>query len=360
MGTGSDRKHRRGLPRSIALVAPFPPPQAGMSNQALFTRLILEREGLRVAVCKTNHLPTRYRKINQLVRPILLYADCLRCIPCSQAVVIFPHYNRGFFAFTVPPVLLAMLFNKPVYYLVKGGRIPEFLERYGRLALPFFRRSEKIIVPSAFLAECFDKHSITAEILADIIDLSMFQGAKRDAPQGSRLLSARSLDDPVYGIDTIIKAIPHILKQHRDVKLTILGDGSERKRLTKLVEGMGLSRVVEFAGQVSTEEVVGYMQKADLLVNASLVDNYPNAILEAMAMGLPVVTTLVGGIPYLVEDGKTAVGFAVGDSQGLGEKVMQVLGNKGLYRRLSKNGREKVAGLVWRLDRNGLAEKIFK
>lgn len=360
MATGSDKKHRRGLPGSIALVAPFPPPQAGMSNQALFTKLILEREGLWVAVCKTNHLPTRYRKINQLLRPILLYADCLRYIPCSRAVVIFPHYNRGFFAFTMPAVVIARLFNKSVYYLVKGGRIPEFLQRYGRLVLPFFQWSKKIIVPSGFLAKCFDKNNITAEILADIIDLSIFRGAIKDAPQGNRLLSARNLDDPVYGIDTIIKAIPYILEHHKDVKLTILGDGSERKRLTELVEGMSLNRVVEFAGQVSTDEVVGYMQKADLLVNASLVDNYPNAILEAMAMGLPVVTTLVGGIPYLVEDGKTAVGFAVGDSQDLGMKVAQVLGNKSLYHHLSKNAREKVAGLVWRLDRNGLAERIFE
>ena len=89
------------------------------------------------------------------------------------------------------------------------------------------------------------------------------------------------------------------------------------------------------------------MAQHDVFLNTTNIDNAPVSVIEAMACGLPVVSTNVGGIPYLLEHGKTALLVGPGDSDGMTGAVKRLLPEQGLYSELSANGRQLAESFDW-------------
>jgi glycosyltransferase involved in cell wall biosynthesis len=104
---------------------------------------------------------------------------------------------------------------------------------------------------------------------------------------------------PLKRIDLVIEAVV----QCDGVSLVIVGDGPERGRLERVARVHGIAERVHFTGQCSQAETMALMATCDVLVLNSTHEGFPHAILEAMALGLPVVATAVGGTPELLEDG---------------------------------------------------------
>ncbi|HMF59692.1 MAG TPA: glycosyltransferase family 4 protein, partial [Vicinamibacterales bacterium] len=104
---------------------------------------------------------------------------------------------------------------------------------------------------------------------------------------------------------------------------------------------------VEFCGAVPRNCIGELLDRADVFVNASRIDNMPVSILEAFAAGLPVVSAASGGIPYLVEHERTGLLSAVGDVQALARNVRRVIADPLLARRLAGNAREESSRYEW-------------
>jgi glycosyltransferase involved in cell wall biosynthesis len=109
-----------------------------------------------------------------------------------------------------------------------------------------------------------------------------------------------ALLNPVKGVDYLLKAISIIHKKRGDFILQIIGDGPERHNLEVLAKELGLESKVFFLGIKGKEDVAQFMRQSDFLVLTSHWENQPNVLLEAMACGLPVVATKVGGVPEIV------------------------------------------------------------
>jgi glycosyltransferase involved in cell wall biosynthesis len=105
--------------------------------------------------------------------------------------------------------------------------------------------------------------------------------------------------------------------------LVVVGDGPERARIEKRIAGLGLEERVTFTGQQSSAEA--YYGIADLAVLSSLSEGSPNALLEAMASGVPVVATAVGGIPEIVTHGESALLVRPGDAEGMCQSMVRLL-----------------------------------
>ncbi|MHA1594058.1 MAG: glycosyltransferase family 4 protein [Candidatus Baldrarchaeia archaeon] len=140
----------------------------------------------------------------------------------------------------------------------------------------------------------------------------------------------------VKGVDNLIKAFYHVRKIHKDVKLVIVGDGPLRNYLVDLVRRLGLERHVIFEGARDHVEIPDYMAKADIFVLPSLSEGLPNVLLEAMAMGLPIVATHVGGVPEVVIDGVNGFLVSPGDIKGLAEKICLLLEDDDLRERIRR------------------------
>ncbi len=109
--------------------------------------------------------------------------------------------------------------------------------------------------------------------------------------------------NPVKGVRYLIKAMRFVLEKEPNCKLLIVGDGEERAELEALSVQLGIKESIQFAGAVPHEKVRTYLQQADVFVLPSLSEGFPLVILEAMACGLLIVATRVGGIPDILKDG---------------------------------------------------------
>src|SRR5690606_24095526 len=123
----------------------------------------------------------------------------------------------------------------------------------------------------------------------------------RNATGKVHVIVTRNLE-PIYDIATALEAFALLRQRFPAAVMTIAGEGPERAHLVKRVEALGIAGQVEFAGRLDRAEVAALYQSADLMMNPSTVDNMPNSVLEAYASGVPVVSTNVGGIPYIARD----------------------------------------------------------
>jgi glycosyltransferase involved in cell wall biosynthesis len=124
------------------------------------------------------------------------------------------------------------------------------------------------------------------------------------------------------------------------------GDGTYQAARAVARE-LGVEDRIEFPGGVTKATVPGWLDRFDIFLNTTNVDNTPVSVMEAMACGLCVVSTNVGGLPYLLADGEDALLAEPGDAVSLARAVSRVLAEKGLSGRLSRNARKKVEQFDW-------------
>lgn len=152
------------------------------------------------------------------------------------------------------------------------------------------------------------------------------------AGDDTRLLLWVGRMDPIKGLDTLVDAVGRVSKSHA-VKLLLVGDGPLRGSLEAQVAARGLTSVVEFLGQRS--DVFRLIRTADLFVFPSRTEGMPNALLEAMAGGLPVVTTDVPGCRDLVTDGVTGRLVPPNDPARLSAAIAEAIDNSEATREMS-------------------------
>lgn len=152
----------------------------------------------------------------------------------------------------------------------------------------------------------------------------------------------------VKGIDVLLNAIPIIRKEIPNLHVYIAGKSeSEGDNLKKLVKALNIEESVSFLGFVSGDEKYAYCKSADIYVQPSRYETFGVVLLEAMACGKPVVASNVGGIPFVVEDGKTGLLFESENVEELAEKIISLLGDKERRTKMGEAGRERAKGFTW-------------
>jgi len=152
---------------------------------------------------------------------------------------------------------------------------------------------------------------------------------------------------PIKGVKYLIQAMNIIRQKNTKASLMLIGDGEERQSLEELVKESNLGDCVTFVGQVPNEEVLEYMAASDVFVLPSLSEGFPLVILEAMASGLPIVATKVGGLPEIIKEGDNGFLVEPKDSVEITEKVLLLLQGKELRQRIAKNNRQRAKDYAW-------------
>lgn len=170
----------------------------------------------------------------------------------------------------------------------------------------------------------------------------------RPAPPPLKFLFAGSLI-PVKGVDTLVKALGTLDSTYR-WRLTIAGDGPERKRLINLAEKFSLSKKIAFLGVVPPDKMPSLMEDHHILVHTSYSEGRPNVILEAMAAGLAVVGTDIHGTRELVQNGRTGWIVPPGEPDILAEVFKSLIHGKKNYITAGNIGRKWMIEqrLTWR------------
>ena len=152
-----------------------------------------------------------------------------------------------------------------------------------------------------------------------------------------------------YGINYLIEAFSMLCKKHLELplKLLIVGDGSERKNLETLSETLGIKEKVYFAGMADYSKVPYFHKVIDIYAALSILDSesFGVAIVEAQGCGKPVVVSNVGGLPEVVEDGKTGFVVERKNAAAAAEKLEKLVLDSTLTEEMGKAGRERVLKL---------------
>lgn len=160
----------------------------------------------------------------------------------------------------------------------------------------------------------------------------------RSGPWQARLITVARLE-PVKSLDVLLRALDIARRGGLDAHLTVVGDGSERGGLERLARELELEHHVTFTGW--RDEVTELLRRADLFVMASRSEGLSLTLLEAMAVGLPVVATAVGGNPEVVEAGVTGLLVPHGDAAAMAAAMRDVLATPGRAAALGAAGRER-------------------
>ncbi|MDP2669382.1 MAG: glycosyltransferase family 4 protein [bacterium] len=244
--------------------------------------------------------------------------------------------------------------------------LDDFLDKKYGFKVELFRKlerwvannAEKIIVPSEYLKKVVIKWGVEPEKIIVIYNAfdaphgALASISKEDAKkqlglEGKIIVSAGRLV-PWKGFDALIEIIPELSKKFGDalderagLKLIIIGEGPERNRLESVRNRAWLVEKVIFTGVLSRDAVLDYLRAADVFALNTSYEGLSHQILEAMGLGVPVVTTDVGGNPELVIDGIT--GFLVGfnDKFAFAEKINKILSDKGIAAAMSENAKKK-------------------
>ena len=176
------------------------------------------------------------------------------------------------------------------------------------------------------------------------VDLDVFSPPVRHAGRDGRLavLSVGRLV-PEKGHGVLLEAIATLAGQGLDVWLTIVGDGPRRAALEGLVRRYGIAERVRFAGRVGQDEIGAHYAAADVFCLTSFVEGVPVVLMEAMAMGIPVVATRINGIPELIHDGESGLLVPPGRADLLAAALGDLLADGTRRDDLGASGRRRVA-----------------
>jgi glycosyltransferase involved in cell wall biosynthesis len=242
----------------------------------------------------------------------------------------------SFLISSLPAVIVAKIAGRPVLLHYHNGNLATELRRYGRIFRWLLSIPDTIVVPSRFLSQPLTAAKLAHHTIANQVDLDRFRFRLRRQPVPI-LLSCRHFED-WYDIPTLIRAFHRIQAVHPHAQLVLAGRGSREPDIRRLIGELGL-RNVTFLGQVGADHMPEIYDQADLLLNSSIVDNAPASLIEALASGLPIVTTNSGGIPFLVTDRETGRLVPPGDAEGLARQALDLLAAPDELARMTEAGR---------------------
>ena len=146
---------------------------------------------------------------------------------------------------------------------------------------------------------------------------------------------------PIKNLPFLIKGFTEAFKENSKIVLKIVGDGDkeELEIIKNITKG---NKNIQLLGKKSGNNLIELYQNSDVFCLTSNYDNYPNVIFEAMACGLPVIGTKVGGIPIQVVDGKTGILVELGNIEQLKDAILKLASDKELREKMGKAGRGRV------------------
>lgn len=264
---------------------------------------------------------------------------------CS--LVIMDVYSTSAFWYAICCTLLMKILKVSYITILRGGDLPVRLNRNPKLCKFVFGNAEVNVSPSYYLQRAFSGNGYRVEVIPNFIEMGQYPFRHREKVR-PRLLWVRSFHS-IYNPILAVKILIELRKQYVDAKLCMIGpdkDGSLKYVRTE-VANSHLSDHVTFTGKLQKGEWIKKSTEFDVFINTTNYDNMPVSVLEAMALGFPVISTRVGGIPDLIEEGHNGLLVTPNDCVAFVNQVEKLLNDEMLTTRLSSNAREHAKRFSW-------------
>ena len=266
-----------------------------------------------------------------------------------------------------PITLMRLMGNRTLYILSlqDGDPFEHVFKRFRiRIFMPLlkygFKNASIIQTLSSFLAEWPRKigYKGKVEVIPNGVDVSRFSlsdGSIKNTEKIVLITTSRLVVK--NGVRDIIKSLNYLSE---NVSLDILGRGPLEEELKSQTEILKLENRVRFLGDISQKDIPRYLSKADIFVRPSLSEGQGISFIEAMAAGLPVITTPVGGIPDFLKDGETGLFCEISNPESIAKQVKRLIDDKDLRARLVENAKKMVIEKYdWNFISNEMTNRVF-
>ena len=261
-------------------------------------------------------------------------------------VVLIDTYSTQNFWYAIGVASLCRALKMPYIPILHGGNLPNRLKKNPKLSRKLFDKAKTNIAPSHYLLAAFKKKEYTnLTYIPNIIEIANYPFLLRNKIK-PKLLWVRSFD-AIYNPLLAIKIVEELLDKNIDVSLCMVGpdkDGSLEK-CRELVQQKNLP--ITFTGLLSKQEWISLSKDFDIFINTTNFDNTPVSVIEAMALVLPVISTNVGGLPYLIENNKTGILVPPNNVEAFVEAIRDLLSSPEKAELLAKNARDVVEQFDW-------------
>ncbi len=297
---------------------------------------LLEKEGFSVTISSD--------KINKLLR---LMNMCFSLLKYRKSIdyILLDTYSTTNFYYALIVSQLARIFKIRYIPILHGGNLPERLSKNSFLCSLIFKNSYKNIAPSNYLKSAFQKKGYATMFIPNIIQIENYNFKNRLNLE-PKLLWVRAFKE-IYNPTMAIKVLHLLKKEFPKAKLCMVGPfvDTTYNKVLELVSELNLEKSVEFTGVLLKEDWHKKSEEFDIFINTTNFDNTPVSVMEAMALGLPVVSTNVGGIPFLIEDKLDGLLVPKSNVKEMTKAIVSILNNKNSNLRL--HARDKVEKFSW-------------
>lgn len=309
---------------------------------------LLENEGFEVFYASSVK-NIFFRLLDMIVKTIRFYK--------VDFVIIDTYSTLNFWYSFVVSQLCRLLKVKYITYC-HGGNLPNRLKSNPKIAKLIFENAFLNLMPSNYLLQSFKSYQISnLKFIPNSIKINEYDFKLRENV-GPKILWVRSLAQ-IYNPKMAVDVLEKLKTNFPSAELCMVGpeNGVSITELKKYADSKKLT--VNFTGKLSKEEWTKLSMEYDIFINTTHFDNTPISVIEALALGLPVVSTNVGGIPFLVKNDETAILINDSDVEGMVKAIENLINNPQLSQKLSLNGRKLVEQFDWEIVKN-LWKEILK
>ncbi len=273
-------------------------------------------------------------------------------------VVLIDTYSTQNFYYAVGVAKLCRVFKIPYIPILHGGNLPNRLKNCPRLSQQLIKGAKTNVSPSNYLIEAFKKGGYSnLTYIPNSIEIDNYPYLQREEIK-AKLLWVRSFSE-IYNPLLAIEIVEKLLDNNIAVELCMIGPEKDRslKKCKEIVAQRNLP--ITFTGLLPKKEWITQSKGFDIFINTTNFDNTPVSVIEAMALGIPVISTDVGGIPFLIEHQKTGVLVPPMNAQLFVNEIIELLNHPEKAKGMAGNARKEVEKFDWLVVRD-LWKKLLK
>lgn len=284
---------------------------------------------------------------NKFLRIIDMLVGVLKHGRTATAVLIDTYSTQNFY-YAVAVANLCRLLRIPYIPILHGGNLPERLQRSKSNSYKLFNGAKTNVAPSSYLLNAFRAHGYTKIVhIPNTIPIKSYPFLLRNQV-GPRLLWVRSFAE-IYNPMLALRLVEHLRIKFPEMELCMIGpekDGA-MEACKSYAEQHQLP--VTFTGKLSKEAWREKSKDFDVFINTTNFDNTPVSLIEAMALGLPIISTNVGGIPNLITNEKDGLLVAPDDVNAMAKALELICARPELANKISMNARRKAESFDWEI-----------
>ncbi|WP_179018620.1 glycosyltransferase family 4 protein [Winogradskyella forsetii] len=300
---------------------------------------LLEKEGYNMYYASS--------KTNIILRLLDMFWSVVK-LQKKVDIVLLDTYSTTNFYYALIISRLCQILSLKYISILHGGNLENRLKKNPKLSGLIFKNAHKLVAPSNFFQTVFETYGYNDVIfIPNSIEIDNYSFHNRPIDR-IKLLWVRSFAS-IYNPELAILVLEKLKERNYDAELTMVGPDSDGSliKVKTLAESKQLK--IHFTGKLAKSEWLELSKNSNVFINTTNLDNTPLSVIEAMALGLPVVSTNVGGLPYLISDHSDGLLVEPKNVNAMVDAIIELNSDENLRSKLVNNARSKVENYDWNI-----------